>query len=133
MKRQGCADGRPQREYISKEESLLPTVSIYALFGLCVIDALDERSVITIDIPGAFLQGIWPQDQHPNYLKFEGVMVDMLCQIEPSYQEYIIYQKIKGSKYKKKYIYAKMIKAVYRTLLAGIIFYENLSKYLRQH
>ena len=94
---QGCADGRPQREYISKEESSSPTVSIYALFGSCVIDALDERSVITIDIPGAFLQGIWPQDQHPGYLKFEGVMVDMLCQIEPSYQEYIIYRKIKGS------------------------------------
>jgi hypothetical protein len=91
MKGRGCADGRPQREYISKEESSSPTVSIYALFGSCVIDALDERSVITIDIPGAFLQGIWPQDQHPGYLKFEGVMVDMLCQIKPSYQEYIIY------------------------------------------
>ena len=91
MKGRGCADRRPQREYISKEESLSPTVSIYALFGSCVTDALDERSVITIDIPGVFLQGLWPQDQHPGYLKFEGVMVDMLCQIEPSYQEYIIY------------------------------------------
>ena len=58
MKGRGCADGRPQHEYISKEESLSPTVSIYTLFGSCVIDALDERSVITIDIPGAFLQGI---------------------------------------------------------------------------
>ena len=48
IKGQGCADGRPQREYISKKESSLPTVSIYALFGSCVIDALDERSVITI-------------------------------------------------------------------------------------
>jgi hypothetical protein len=55
MKGRGCADRRPQREYISKEESSSPTVSIYALFGSCVIDALDERSVITIDIPGAFL------------------------------------------------------------------------------
>ena len=90
MKGRGCADGRPQRECISKEESFSPTVSIYALFGSCVIDALDEQSVITIDIPGEFLQGIWLQDQHPGYLKFEGVMVDMLCQIELLYQEYII-------------------------------------------
>ena len=71
MKGRGCADGRPQREHISKEELLLPTVSIYALFGSCVIDALDERSVITIDKPGAFLQGIWPQDQHPGYLNLK--------------------------------------------------------------
>jgi hypothetical protein len=29
IKAQGCADGRPQREYISKDESSPPTVSIY--------------------------------------------------------------------------------------------------------
>ena len=81
MKGRGCADGRPQREYISKEESSSPTVSIHTLFGSCVIDALDNQSVITIDTPGAFLHGIWLQDQHPGYLKFEGVMVDMYCQI----------------------------------------------------
>ena len=108
-------------------------MSICALFGSCVIDALDEQSVITIDIPGTFIQGIWPQDQHPGYLKFEGVMVEMLCQIEPSYHKYIIYRKIKGTKYKKKYIYARMIKAVYGTLLAAIIFYEKLSKHLREY
>ena len=56
MKARGCADGRPQREYISKEELSLPTVSIYTLFGSCVIDSLFERSIITINIPGAFLQ-----------------------------------------------------------------------------
>ena len=56
MKRRGCVDGRPQREYITKEESSSPTVSLYALIGSCVMDALDDRKVITIDIPGAFLQ-----------------------------------------------------------------------------
>jgi hypothetical protein len=31
VKARGCTDGRPQREYISKDESSSPTVSIYAL------------------------------------------------------------------------------------------------------
>jgi hypothetical protein len=31
IKARGYADGRPQREYISKDESSSPTVSIYAL------------------------------------------------------------------------------------------------------
>ena len=64
MKGRGCADGRPQQEYITKEESSSPTVSLYALMGSCVMDALDDRKVITVGIPGAFLQGDWPQDKH---------------------------------------------------------------------
>ena len=57
MKGRGCADGRPQRGYITKEESSSPTVSLYTLMSLCVLDAMEGRKVITIDIPGAFLQG----------------------------------------------------------------------------
>ena len=39
----GCADGRPQRDYIIKEESSSSTVSLYALMGSCVVNALDDR------------------------------------------------------------------------------------------
>ena len=97
MKGRGCADGLPQRDYITKEESSSPTVSLYALMGSCVMDALDDRKVITVDIPGAFLQGDWPQDEHPGYIMFEGIMVEMICEIDPSYHKNIIW-----SKYRKK-------------------------------
>ena len=60
MKARGYADGRPQQEYITKEESSSPTVSLYALMSSCVMDAMDGRKVITVNIPGAFLQGDWP-------------------------------------------------------------------------
>ena len=85
MKGRGCADGRPQRECITKEESSSPTVSLYAFMGSCLMDAIDGRKVITVDIPGAFLQGDWPQDEHPGYIMFEGIMVDMICKIDSSY------------------------------------------------
>ena len=84
LKARGCADGRPQREYITREQSSSPTVSLYALMGSCVMDAMEERKVITIDIPGAFLQGDWPQDEHPGYIMFEGLMVEMIRQIDPN-------------------------------------------------
>ena len=58
MKGRGCADGQPQQEYITKEESTSPTVSLYALMGSCVMDAMKGRKMITVDIPGAFLQAI---------------------------------------------------------------------------
>ena len=65
MKGRGCADVKPQQEYITKKESSLPTVSLYAIMGSCLMDAMDGRIVILVDIPGAILQGDWPQDEHP--------------------------------------------------------------------
>ena len=69
IKARGNADGRPQREFISKEESSSPTVSTYALFMSCAMDAMKGRQVVTRDIPGAFLQANWPED-NDCYLKF---------------------------------------------------------------
>ena len=43
MKGRGCVDGRPQQEYINKEESSSPTESLYTLMGSCVMDALDDK------------------------------------------------------------------------------------------
>jgi hypothetical protein len=124
IKARGCADGRPQREYISKDKSSSPTVSIYALMTSCLMDAIEGRKVATCDIPGAFLQADWPTDRDC-YLKFEGAMVSMICDIDPKYKKNIIY-----GKNGKKYIYPKLTKAVYGTLLGEILFYEKLSKQL---
>ena len=129
MKSRRCVDGRPQRDYITKEESSLPTVSLYALLGSCVMDALDDRKVITVDIPGAFLQGDWSQDEHLGYILFEDIMVDMICKIDPSYHKNIIWSKDP----KKKFLYGRLVKAVYGTLLGVIIFYNKLSKHLTDY
>ena len=85
VKARGCADGRPQREFILKEESSSPTVSTYALFISCAMNAMEGRQVVTCDILGTFLQADWPKD-NDCYLKFEGLMVNMICEIEPAYK-----------------------------------------------
>ena len=120
LKARGCADGRPQREYITREQSSSPTVSLYALMGSCVMDAMEERKVITIDIPGAFLQGDWPQDENPGYIMFEGLMVEMIRQIDPNSEQYLQYNQ-KGN---RVFLYARFVKAVYGTVLAAIILQE---------
>jgi hypothetical protein len=124
IKARGWADGRPQREYISKDESSSPTVSIYTLMASCLMDAIEGRKVATCDIPGAFLQADWPEDRDC-HLKFEGAMVSMICDIDPKYKHNIVY-----GKNVRKYLYAKLTKAVYGTLLGAILFYEKLSKQL---
>ena len=56
IKGRGCADGRKQRSYIAKEDSSAPTVSTEAVFLTAVIDALENRDVAVLDVPGAFMQ-----------------------------------------------------------------------------
>ena len=56
VKARGCTDWQSQQGFISKEETSSPTVSTYALFILCAMDAMEGRQVVTWDIPGAFLQ-----------------------------------------------------------------------------
>jgi hypothetical protein len=125
IKARGCADGRPQREYISKDESSSPTVSIYALMTSCLMDAIEGRNVATCDIPGAFLlQADWPADRDC-YLKIEGAMISMICDIDSDYSRNIVY-----GKNGRKFIYAKLTKAVYGTLLGAILFHEKLTKQL---
>ena len=97
--------------------------------GSCVMDAKEVRKVITVDIPGAFLQGGWPQDEHPGYIMFKGIMVDMIYEIDPTYIDKIILSKDNN----KKFLYGRLIKAIYGTLLGAIIFYTKLSKHLTDH
>ena len=121
IKARGCADGRPQREYITKDRSSSPTVANNALFASCLVDAIEKRAVAICDIPGAFLQADWPQDE-PCYIRFEGIMVDMICQIEPKYLDNVKHNKRRT----RKWMVGKLTKAIYGTLLGARLFYDKL-------
>ena len=75
VKGRGCADGRKQRAYITKEESTAPTVSTEAVFRTAVIDALEGREVAVLDVPGALMQADIDELVH---VRFTGEMVNML-------------------------------------------------------
>ena len=100
VKARGCAIGRSQRKYILKEESSSHTVSTYALFISCAMDNMDTmegRKVVTCNIQGAFLQVNWPEDTNC-YLKFEGMMIKMICKNDPSYKKDVLTNKTTGKK-----------------------------------
>ena len=50
------AGGNKQRDYISKEDASLPTITTEAILLSCIIDAEEERDVTVINIPNAFIQ-----------------------------------------------------------------------------
>jgi hypothetical protein len=82
IKGRGCADGRKQRLYKTKEESSSPTISIEALFLTCMIDAMEDRYMVTCDIPGAFMHADIDELIH---IKLEGELVDLLIRLDATY------------------------------------------------
>ena len=124
IKGRGCADGRKQRLYKSKEETSSPTVSLESLFLSCLIDAKEGRDVATVDIPGAFMQA---EIDEVLFLKLEGDLARLLIRLDPSYQAYLTYE---GG---KPVIYTQLSKALYGTLQAALLFWKNLTEFLLEH
>ena len=125
IKARGCTDGRPQREYITKLESSSPCVKTRALFLSCLVDAFERRTVIIVDIPGAFLPVNWLVDAPDCWIRFEGAMVEMICQIKPEYQKLIRRTKKRNGGVRKVLV-GKVTKAIYGTLIGAVLFYNKL-------
>ena len=79
IKAQGCADGQKQRGKIPPKDTTSLTISTEAVFLTAMIDALENRDVTVIDIPGAFMQanmdneviiltGFYPKLKNPSGL-----------------------------------------------------------------
>jgi hypothetical protein len=56
IKARTCAHGSVQRTYIGTDEAASPTVSTEAILLTGVIEAKEERDIMTADIPKAFVQ-----------------------------------------------------------------------------
>jgi hypothetical protein len=121
IKGRGCIDGRKQRLWKNKEDTTSPTVSIEALLLSCMIDAREERDVATIDIPVAFMQAFIDELVH---VKFDGELIDLICQVDPSLSKFVTMEN------GKRVLYTKLNKALYGTVQASRLFWERLSTFL---
>lgn len=124
IKGRGCADGRKQRVYMTKEETSFPTVTTEGLFLSCVIDAKEGRDVATTDIPGAFMQ----TDMNAMvYVRLSGPLAVMLARVNPKkYTKFVVTEK------GKPVIYVRLLKALYGTLQASLLFWKDLTSELKK-
>lgn len=86
VKSRSVCSGRPGRSIYKKKELSSLIELTYALMCLCAIDAIENRHVITCNIPAAFLQTAWPREKYPTYIRFDNELVDMICKIEKKYK-----------------------------------------------
>jgi hypothetical protein len=121
IKARGCADGRKQRLYKSKDETSSPMVCTEAVFLTAVINAQERRKVMTIDIPGAFMHVDIDELIH---VRLEGPMAELLTRVDPD--KYRTYMSEENG---KQVLYVELQKALYGTLQAALLFWENLTKF----
>jgi len=114
IKATGCADGRKQRGYLLKEEVSSPTVSFDSLMMSSLIDSYEKRKVITVDIPGAYLQSKLHQDEKI-FIVLRGKMAELLCQTNlTKYRPHLRFSN------DEPYIYAQLNKSLYGTLQGAL-------------
>ena len=122
IKGRGCADGRKQRLYTPKDDASSPTVAMESVLLSCVIDAKERCDVATVDIPGAFMQGDQDETVH---MHLEGTLAELLTKCDPKlYRQYVV------TKNNKPVLYIELIKTLYGTLQAALIFWRKLTSKL---
>ena len=121
IKGRGCADGRKQRLYKGKDETSSPTVFIESLFLSSMIDGYKHRKVMTLDIPGAFMQTDIDETIH---IRLDRPLVDLLIKVDPSYQSFVCHER------GQRVIYTCLNKALYGTLQAAMLFWKELTRFV---
>jgi hypothetical protein len=121
-------NGKPTREWLSREDSASPTAALESIMLTAVIDAHEGRNVMTCDIPNAFIQALMPEVKDGNervMMQITGVLVDMLIELNPElYGPYVVYEK------NRKVLYVQVIRAIYGILEAALLWYKKFRKEL---
>ena len=89
-----------------------------------VIDAKEWREVMTVDIPGAFMQGDQDKTIH---MKLEGTLAELLAKCDPTkHQPYLVIE------HGKPVLYVELVKALYGTICTALIFWRKFTKQITE-
>jgi len=123
-------NGKPTREWLSREDSASPTAALESIMLTAVVDAKEGRDVMTADIPNAFIQTDMPEvkeGQERVTMKITGVLVDLLVEVAPEvYADYVVFEN------GKKVLYVQVMKALYGMLVASLLWYKKFKSDLQK-
>jgi hypothetical protein len=115
IKGRTVADGSPQKHLYEKHETASPTLATDALLISILIDASESRDVATADVAGAYLKAYMTDLV---IMKFTGESVDILCGMNPEYEQFVVLEN------GMRVIYVKLIKALYGCVKSALLWYE---------
>ncbi len=128
IKAQKVIGGNKQCDYITKEDVSSPMVSAEAVMLTCIIDAVEYRDIVVVDIPNAFAQTVVSEEdaEHRMIVCIRGPLVDILVSIAPDvYGPYV-----STNKSGQKILLVECLSAVYGTMVAALLYYKKFVKSL---
>jgi len=122
IKGRTVVDGRGQRGKYTKAQTSSSALTVEAFISTLAIDAHEGREVAITDIAGAYLKAHQPDVV---IIRMKGPAVDAILRVdEKKYGPYV--RTIKGV----KTLYMQLLRAMYGTLTAAILWYEMFAKVL---
>jgi hypothetical protein len=119
-------NGKPTREWVSKDDAASPTASLEGILLTSILDVKENRDVMSADIPNAFIQANLPDMQDGDervVMKITGVLVDLLVEIDVTkYGPYVVFEN------GVKTIYVGLLRALYGILGAALMWYQQFKK-----
>lgn len=116
-------NGSAQCDYNPKEIATSPTVMTNSVNILSAIDAHEGQSVVTLDIPGAFLHTDLDKEVA---MQLRGQLADLMVQVDP--ELYGPYHRVMSKE--ENILYVNMLNAMYGLLQSALLFYLKLVKNL---
>ena len=118
-------NGAPTRKYMVDQDTSSPTATMEGIFLTAMIDAHEERDVMTSDIPNAFIQAPMPNKDNEEtvFMKIVGPLVQILVEMHPEdYREFVVYEK------GKPVLYVEILRALYGMLISALLWYNKFRK-----
>jgi hypothetical protein len=125
IKARTCADGSKQRSWMEREETTSPPAQVQSILLTAVIEAKENRDVMTADIPNAFVQtdvAHTDSDGDRLTMKLQGPLVGMLVDLDP--EIYTNFVTLEGT---TPTLYVHVIKAIFGMLQSALLFYKKLT------
>ena len=117
---------------MTQEDSSSPTASIEGVFLTTVVDAKEERDMMSADVPNTFIQAELPRPDESKgkekvIMKITGSLVKILLRLAPDvYNGYVVYEKGKAV------IYVVVLRALYGMLISAMLWYQKFRRDLEE-
>jgi hypothetical protein len=114
------ANGKPTREWHTREEASSPTASLEGIFLMAAVDAKEKRDILSADVPNAFIQTTIPEGEERVVMKVDGPILKLLVEQDPNlYWPYVVFEK------GKRVLYLQVKRVLYGMLVASLLWYRK--------
>ena len=114
LKGRSVADGRPQREYYTKEETSSPTATPESVLLTALVDAVEDRHVVVADITGAYLNVDMDDFM---LIRLSGDDINMMCTANPTYEKFVT------TNNSRRTLFLQLKKALYGCVKSALLWY----------